>query len=174
MRVLVYLRDTSFYGLCLGGEEQNSTNYFSGYVSSNLCSGSLTAFVDSDWANDTQDYISVTGFIIFFGTSPISWTAKKQKLVTLSSTEADFVALCDVTREILWLQPLLEDFQIQNVRKNTIILEDNIPAINLAQNEQTKGRTKHISITTRFVYQNIQFGNIHIEHIRSSNNLADC
>ena len=69
---------------------------------------------------------------------------------------------------------LLEDFQIQNVRKNTIILEDNIPAINLAQNEQTKGRTKHISIKTRFVYENIQFGNIHIEHIGSSNNLADC
>ena len=53
-------------------------------------------------------------------------------------------------------------------------MEDNIPAINLAQNEQTKGRTKHISIKTRFVYQNIQLGNIHIKHIGSSNNLADC
>ena len=155
-------------------EKQNSTNYFPGYVTSNLCSESLRAFVDSDWANDTQDYISVTGFIIFFSTSPISWTAKKQKLVTLSSTEAEFVALCDVTREILWLQPLLEDFQTQNVRKNTIILEDDIPAINLAQNEQTKGITKHILIKASFVYQNIQFGNIHIEHIGSSNNLADC
>ena len=60
------------------------------------CSGSLTAFVDSDWANDTQNYISGTGFVIFFGTSPISWTAKKQKLVMLSSIEAEFVALREV------------------------------------------------------------------------------
>ena len=95
-------------------------------VSSNLCSGSLTAFVDCGWVKDTQDCTSVSDFIIFFGTSP-----KKQKFVTL----AEFVALCDESKEILWLQPL-EDFQIQNVRKNIIILEDNIPAINLAQNEQ--------------------------------------
>ena len=113
--------------------------------------------------NETQDYISVTGFIIFFGTSPISWTAKKQKLVTLSSTEAEFVALCDVTREILWLQPLLEDFQIQNVRKNTIILEDNIPTINLAQMSKQKAEQSTFqSKQDLYIYQSKKFGNIHM------------
>ena len=57
--------------------------------------------MDSDWANDPEDYISVIGFVVYLGTSPVSWTAKKQKLLALSSTEAVFIALCDVTREIL-------------------------------------------------------------------------
>ena len=73
--------------------------------------------MDSDWANDPDDYISVTGFVVYLGTSPVSWTAKKQKLVTLSSTEAEFIALCDVTREILWIQPLVESFKIKGVNE---------------------------------------------------------
>ena len=86
--------------------------------------------MDSDWANDPEDYISVTGFVVYLGTSPVSWTAKKQKLVTLSSTEAEFIALCDVTRKILWIQPLVESFKIKGVKENTVIHEDNLPAIN--------------------------------------------
>ena len=52
----------------------------------------LTAYVDSDWANDPDDFILVTGFLIYFGPSLISRTAKKQKLVTLSLTKAEFIA----------------------------------------------------------------------------------
>jgi hypothetical protein len=109
--------------------------------------------VDSDWANDPEDMKSITGFLVYLGNSLISWTSKKQKLVTLSSTEAEFIALCDVTRELLWLQPLVEEYIISNVKEDTLIYEDNTPAINLANNEQTKGRTKHLSIKMKFIYQ---------------------
>ena len=112
LRLLAYLRDTSTYGLSLGGEEVS--------ISSAVIQGQdkhLTAFVDSDWANNPEDYISVTGFAFYLGTSPVSWTAKKQKLVTLSSTGAEFITLCDVTREILWIQPLVESFKIKRVKE---------------------------------------------------------
>ena len=137
--MLAYPRDTSSYtnGSSLEGEEVS--------ISSAVIQGQdkhLTAFVDSDWANDPEDYISVTGFVVYLGTSPVSWTAKKQKLVTLSSTEAEFIALCDVTREILWIQPLVESFKIKGVKENTVIHDDNLPAINLVHNEQTKRKDK--------------------------------
>ena len=77
---------------------------------------------------------SITGFLVYLGNSLISWTSKKQKLVTLSSTEAEFIALCDVTWELLWLQSLVEEYRISNVKEDTLIYEDNIPAINLANN----------------------------------------
>ena len=133
----------------------------------------LTAYVDADWVYDPDDFISVTGFLIYFGPSLISWTGKKQKLVTLLSKEAEFIALCDVTREILWLQQLLETFKVPDIKKNTLIYEDNLLAINLANNEQTKGRTKHLSIKLRFVHQNLQLGKIYFAHIASINNVAD-
>ena len=112
--------------------------------------------MDSDWANYPEDYISVTGFVVYLGTSPVSWTAKKQKLVALSSTEAEFIALCDITREILWIQPLVESFKIKGVKENTVIHEDNLPDIKM-----------------KFVQQNLQLGNIHLVHISSVNNTAD-
>ena len=157
MRVVAYLRDTSNYGLSLGGEGPYT----------------LTAYVDSDWANDPEEMKSITGFLVYLGNSLISWTSKKQKLVTLSSTEAEFIALCDVTRELLWLQPFVEEYRISNVKEDTLIYEDNIPAINLANNEQTKGRTKHLSIKMKFIYQNVKLGNIYLKHISSPTNAAD-
>ena len=65
----------------------------------------MTAFVDSNWANDPEDYMSVTGFVVCLGTSLVSWTAKKQKLVTLYIIYSSrvYIALCDVTQEILWI-----------------------------------------------------------------------
>ena len=67
----------------------------------------------------------------------------------------------------------MESFKIKGVKENTVIHEDNLPAINLAHNEQTKGRTKHLSIKMKFVQQNLQLGNIHLVHISSVNNTAD-
>ena len=48
-----------------------------------------------------------------------------------------------------------------------------MPVISLAHNEQTKGRTKHLSVKLRFVFQNIQLGNIQVDHISSVQNTAD-
>ena len=63
--------------------------------------------------------------------------------------------------------------KLQNKRSKRVIHEDNLPALNLAHNEQTKGRTKHLSIKMKFEQQNLQLGNIHLVHISSVNNTAD-
>ena len=150
MQILVYLMDTSDFGWIVIRRGRDNDYYFSK-------SNSYFIYVDSDWANDPDDFISVTVFLIYSGPSLILWSAKKQKLVTLLSTEAKFIALFDVTGEIFWLH---ETFKLPDIKKNTLIYEDNLLAINLANNEQTKGRTKHLSIKLRFVHQNLQLGNI--------------
>ena len=68
---------------------------------------------------------------------------------------------------------LMECFNVDRVQENTVVLEDNMPAISLAHNEQTKRRTKHLSVKLRFVFQNIQSGNIQVDHISSAHNTAD-
>ena len=60
----------------------------------------IIAYSDSDWANDKETRISVTGFILYLLGVPISWKSKSQQGVTMSSSEAEFVALSEAAKEI--------------------------------------------------------------------------
>lgn len=64
----------------------------------------LTVYSDSDYAGDHNDRRSTSGFASFLGDSLISWCAQKQDVVSLSSTEAEYIALCFGAREGVWLR----------------------------------------------------------------------
>jgi len=64
--------------------------------------------VDSDWAGDIEDRKSYSGNVIMLASGSISWESKKQKSVALSMMEAEYVALSEVCKEIVYLRRLLE------------------------------------------------------------------
>lgn len=88
--MLCYLKDTINHGLHL-----RAASIFS-----------LHDFSNTDWAGDLYDYPSVSGFIIYFGPNPISWSFKKQHNVTASSTKSEYMSLANLISEMIWLQPL--------------------------------------------------------------------
>ncbi|WVZ24551.1 hypothetical protein V8G54_003095 [Vigna mungo] len=59
------------------------------------------AYSHADWAGDKDDYISTTGYLLYLGSTPISWSSRKQRYVSCSSTEAEYKALVDTTSELL-------------------------------------------------------------------------
>lgn len=67
----------------------------------------LQAYCDADWVGDKDDYISTTGTIVFLGKNTISWSSKKQRALSRSSTEAEFCAIADTNAEVIWLYALL-------------------------------------------------------------------
>lgn len=88
----------------------------------------LQAYVDANWADN--DRKSTTGFLLQVFGSTVNWSTKKQTGITLSSTEAEYVALATAMTEIIWLKGLLEDFNVHNV--NPIkVYEDNQSVIHL-------------------------------------------
>ncbi|PAL11902.1 hypothetical protein B8W92_11625, partial [Moraxella osloensis] len=68
----------------------------------------LVGYCDSDWAADKNDRKSVTGYVFMMAGAAITWKSKKQQTVALSSTEAEYMALGDAVKEVLWLTQLLK------------------------------------------------------------------
>ncbi|KAI0494792.1 hypothetical protein KFK09_024935 [Dendrobium nobile] len=132
----------------------------------------LKSFLDADWAVDPITRKSTTGFCSFFGSTLISWTVKKQRTVSRSSTESEFRALAALTSDIIWPRRLLHDFGIpQNYSTNLFC--DNMSVIALANNPVFHSRTKHIEIDQKFLRDHIQQNNINLHPISTIDQIAD-
>ena len=129
-------------------------------------------YTDSDYAGDKSTRISVTGYILFFMGVPIIWKSKSQKSITLSSSEAEYVALSEAEKEIKFVYQLLLSIGIQ-VKLPIVVRVDNVGAIFMSENTSTSGRTKHIDIRYRYVNEMILDGFLKVLFVKTSENVAD-
>ena len=86
--------------------------------------GELVGYSDADWAGDVDDRHSTTGNLFLMAGGPVSWLSKKQPVVALSTTEAEYVALSMATQEAVWLRRFLSGLAPAEVAKPTVIMED--------------------------------------------------
>ena len=73
----------------------------------------LRAYSDADWAGDHDDRHSTSGFVCLLSGEAISWLSKKQASVALSTAEAEYIALCATTQEVVWLRRLLAEVGVE-------------------------------------------------------------
>ena len=97
----------------------------------------LKAFSDSDWAGAPDDRRSITGYCIYLNGCLISWKSRGQKHVTLSSTEAEYVAVSEVCTDIMFIKMMME-FLLLQMKKPVIVHCDNVRAIFLGNNAKCK------------------------------------
>ena len=106
------------------------------------------------------------------GDSTISWKTKKQTSVALSSTEAEYVAMCGSAKEAIWLTGLLEDLGI-DLQSPIFIFGDNQGVLALTQNPVFHPRSKHIAIQYHFTRGLVQDGRIIVNYIPTEAMIAD-
>eukprot|EP00961_Rhodomonas_salina_P198187 2674014-Rhodomonas_salina.1 len=135
-RVLQYLRGTYELGLTYGGSGPTRTNV-------------LHAWVDSDYASDPDTRKSVTGYVLSMNGAPVSWKAKRQDCVTLSSAEAEYVAASMCGQEVVYLRAMLRGFGYEQAAP-TIVWEDNAACIQIANNPVNRKFTRHINVLRYF------------------------
>lgn len=132
----------------------------------------LTGFVDVDWAGDSNDKRSTTGYCFNMGSAAISWCSKKQTTVALSSCEAEYVAATMATQECIWLKRLIQEM-FSALDYPIPIHCDNESAIKLAGNPVFHARTKHIETHYHFVREKVLAQDIQLQKIRTEDQVAD-
>ena len=131
----------------------------------------LRCYTDSDWDGDTEDRRSITGWCVFIGDCLISWGLKSQRNVTTSSTEAEYVGISEICKEILFVTYMLNILN-QKVELPVTILVDNVGAIYIAENAVTK-RTKHIDTRYHVIREYVSDGIVELKFVKSIDNVAD-
>lgn len=115
--------------------------------------------------------MSTSGYVLKYCGGPISWCSKKQPVMALSSTEAEFIAIADCCKELLYVQNLIEE--LLGIRLSMHLHVDNQSAIQMAKNGIYNKRSKHIDVRYHFVKEKITENNIEIKYCESAKQPAD-
>jgi hypothetical protein len=171
LNILAYLRDHPYAYI------QYSQHTLKSYTLDNkdyvMLPDTLYCFCDADFAStDIDTRRSVTGYCIFFNGGLISWRSSLQKTVSSSSTEAEYKAVHEACKELIWLTHILKELNAPHTGP-AYIFEDNTSTIKVTDNPIATSNLKHIDTMYHQTRQFINEGMISIYHIASINQLAD-
>jgi hypothetical protein len=155
-RVLSYLKGTAESGVC--------------YIRSSKFK--IHAYCDSDFAEHRKDRKSVGAYVIYAQGGPVIWKSKKQPVVAQSSAEAEYIALAECVKDLLWLKMLLWELDVE-VELPVVVYIDNAAAKALAENPIDHDRSKHIDIRYHLIRHHVELGWLKIRKVESARNVAD-
>ncbi|KAJ5298140.1 uncharacterized protein N7443_006260 [Penicillium atrosanguineum] len=135
----------------------------------------LFAYVDASWASPHDDNrLSTTGYVFMLAGAAIIWQSKRQTLVTLSSTEAEYVAACLCCQDLSWIQLMLAELGHQAlVPRPTVIHEDNQGTIALASSDKFTTRSKHIDVKYHYVREKTASNDCLFQYVPTAEQAAD-
>jgi hypothetical protein len=155
-RVLRYVAGTLQFGCCYQRNKE----------------AQLVGYSDSDLAGDIDTRKSTTGVFFFLGSNVITWQSQKQRVVALSSCEAEYIAAATAACQGVWLARLLAE--LKGEKTSAIDLKiDNQSAIALSKNSVFHDRSKHIDIRYHFIRECVEESRVQLHSIGTSDQLAD-
>ena len=131
----------------------------------------LEGYTDADMAGDLDSRKSTSGYLFTFSEGAISWQSRLQKCVSLSTTEAEYVAATEAGKEMLWMKRFLQELGVQ--QENYIIFCDSQSALHLSKNTMYHARTKHIDVRYHWIRQAIEEKSFQLQKVHTDHNTAD-
>ena len=154
-RINIYLKTTKDLWLMFGGKSKTI----------------VEGYCDADWASQKHRH-SISGYSFHFGSGAIYWSLKKQHIIALSSTKAEYIAQTHVAKEALWLWSCVEEIWGVKVEAMNINY-NNQGAIALAKDNKYHSRTKHIDLRYHFIHEAVEDEKILVTYIPTDKNLSN-
>lgn len=163
---LRYLAKTRSWALQYGGAHRDDLIKTLGIDSD------MMALSDADWGSNSIDQKSILGFGIFLFGGLVAWSASKQKSIALSSTEAEYMGLTHVLKELLWIRVFTSLIQLP-IPHPFPLISDNRSSIDIANSRSVSNRSKHIDIRYHFIRSHIEDDSITTIWCSSLDMIAD-
>ena len=154
-RVIVFLGTTKDLWLTFGGRSKPA----------------VEGFCDADWGGQKHHH-SISGYSFHMGARAISWSLKKQHVVALSSTEAEYIVQTHAAKEALWLRSFLRE--LRSAPDDPLILNCNNQGANsLTKDNKFHARTKHIDVHYHFIREAVEDRKVAVQYIPTGDNVSD-
>jgi hypothetical protein len=131
----------------------------------------LEGYADAD-GSMMEDRKAISGYAFIINGGAISWSTKKQEIVSLSTTESKYIAATYAIKEALWLRSLILQLFGTSLPATTLF-SDNQSAIALTKEHQYHARTKHIDVHYHSICWIIEEGKIHLIYCPTDEMVAD-
>jgi hypothetical protein len=170
-RLLRYLSGTQHY--CLAFKKVDTPSI-------------IEAFSDASYATDIFDRKSTTGSLVMAFGCTIGWCSGKQPIVSLSSTEAEYIALSDTVKDVLWYRTWIEEIfngatsgksstikPLSDYAAPSVLWCDNLATKELSSHDGSHQRTKHIDVRYHHLRDSVLNGAIVVKYVPTTQQLAD-
>jgi hypothetical protein len=129
-------------------------------------------YVDADYAGDKNTSWPTTGWTFLMARGAVAWSSCKQPTISLSSTEAEYVAAASTASELVWLRQFLSELDFLPDGPTTL-LTDNQSSMALARNPPNHQNTTHIRVKHHFIHEMIELREISLQYIPADDQVAD-
>ena len=160
LRVLRYLRRTTDYGLVLVMSDDQVAEPVD-----------LMVYTDADYANDAEDRRSISGYVTLLNGATVSYGSRKQGITALSTMEAEYIAMSEGVRDILWLRNRCGELRVP--MRVPRLMCDNMAAIVLTTKSGKHHKSKHFDNKYHFVRLLVSQDELRIQHVGTDDMIAD-
>jgi hypothetical protein len=155
-RIFKYLQMTKNMKLCFGLDELE-----------------IKGFTNADFAGDTDDRKSTSGYVFLFGGTTVSWLSKKQGCVAKYTMEAEYIACSTAVINVVWIKCFVDSLKLDMQDRPVNVFCDNKSAISLIKSGANSSKDKYIDINYHYIQDIVEMGEIKVHFIPSTDMMAD-
>uniref|UniRef100_A0A2N9F1D9 Reverse transcriptase Ty1/copia-type domain-containing protein n=1 Tax=Fagus sylvatica TaxID=28930 RepID=A0A2N9F1D9_FAGSY len=133
----------------------------------------IKGFIDADFAGDTDDRKSTSGYVFLFGGTAVSWLSKKQGCVAKYTMEAEYIACSTAVSNAVWIKRFVDSLKLDMQDRPVNVFCDNKSAISLIKSGGNSSKDKQIDVNYHYIQDIVEMGEIKVHFVPSVDMMVD-